>query len=271
MSQTGPWSVKGIDQRARDAAREAAHAEGITLGEYLNRLLMSVESSKPNEVAAPFEHRRPAPNAANDTIDKLTRRIEATEARSTLAITGMDHTILGLVARLEDAEQSSSTVASRVDGFIEELQETYAALQAKVQKLEDDDSSRENLEALKSLEQALGKLASHVFEENELAQNEALAVKGRVETGFAELNDRVEGMEVKVEKTLAETASRIDTAVSEAEQRAETQSREFTDRLSDLETHVNLKLSGIDRTEERLSAAEARMSEIPEFSQRCAG
>ena len=261
MSQTGPWSVKGIDQRARDAAREAAHAEGITLGEYLNRLLMSVESSKPNEVAAPFEHRRPAPNAANDTIDKLTRRIEATEARSTLAITGMDHTILGLVARLEDAEQSSSTVASRVDGFIEELQETYAALQAKVQKLEDDDSSRENLEALKSLEQALGKLASHVFEENELAQNEALAVKGRVETGFAELNDRVEGMEVKVEKTLAETASRIDTAVSEAEQRAETQSREFTDRLSDLETHVNLKLSGIDRTEERLSAAEARMSE----------
>ena len=24
MSQTGPWSVKGIDQRARDAARERA-------------------------------------------------------------------------------------------------------------------------------------------------------------------------------------------------------------------------------------------------------
>ena len=44
MSQTGPWSVKGIDQRARDAAREAAHAEGITLGEYLNRLLMSVDA-----------------------------------------------------------------------------------------------------------------------------------------------------------------------------------------------------------------------------------
>ena len=42
MNQTGPWSVKGIDQRARDAAREAASAEGLTLGEYLNRLLMSV-------------------------------------------------------------------------------------------------------------------------------------------------------------------------------------------------------------------------------------
>lgn len=261
MSQTGPWSVKGIDQRARDAAREAAHAEGITLGEYLNRLLMSVESPKPNEIASPFENRRPTPNAANDTIDKLTRRIEATEARSTLAITGMDHTILGLVARLEDAEQNSSSVASRVDGFIEELQETYTALQTKVQKLEDDDSSRENLEALKSLEQALGKLASHVFEENELAQNEALAVKGRVETGFADLNDRVEGMEVKVEKTLSETASRVEKAVNEAELRAEGASRELADRLSDLETHVNLKLSGVDKTEERLNATEARVNE----------
>ena len=182
MSQTGPWSVKGIDQRARDAAREAAHAEGITLGEYLNRLLMSVDAPRPNEVAYPFQNRRPTANAANDTLDTLTRRIEATEARSTLAITGMDHTILGLVARLEEAEQNSAAVAGHVDSLIEELKDTHSALQAKVQKLEADDTTRENLEALKSLEQALGKLASHVFEESELAQNEAQAIQGRRST-----------------------------------------------------------------------------------------
>lgn len=260
MSQTGPWSVKGIDQRARDAAREAAHAEGITLGEYLNRLLMSVEPPRPNEVAYPFENRRPAPNAANDTLDKLTRRIEATEARSTLAITGMDHTILGLVARLEDAEDNASAVAGRVDGLIEELQETYAALQDKVRKLEEDDGARENLDALKSLEQALGKLASHVFEENELAQNEVQAIKGRVETGFSELTDRVEGMEVKVEKTLSDAATRVETAVNEAELRAEGKARDLADRLSDLETHVNLKLSAADASDERLARVEARVT-----------
>ena len=264
MSQTGPWSVKGIDQRARDAAREAAHAEGITLGEYLNRLLMSVEAPRPNEVAYPFENRRPTPNAANDTLDKLTRRIEATEARSTLAITGMDHTILGLVARLEDAEQNSSAISGHVEGLIEELRETHSALQSKVQKLEADDSSRENLEALKSLEQALGKLASHVFEESELAQNETQAIKGRVETGFADLTDRVESMEVKVEHTLSDAASRVERAVDQAELRAEGTARELADRLSNLETHVNLRLSGVDKTDERLAGVEARVAQSVE-------
>ena len=264
MSQTGPWSVKGIDQRARDAAREAAHAEGITLGEYLNRLLMSVEAPRPNEVAYPFENRRPTPNAANDTLDKLTRRIEATEARSTLAITGMDHTILGLVARLEDAEQNSAAISGHVEGLIEELQETHSALQSKVQKLEADDSSRENLEALKSLEQALGKLASHVFEESELAQNETQAIKGRVETGFADLTDRVESMEVKVEHTLSDAASRVERAVDQAELRAEGTARELADRLSNLETHVNLRLSGVDKTDERLAGVETRVAQSME-------
>ena len=91
MSQTGPWSVKGIDQRAREAARDAATAEGMTLGEYLNRLLMASETSpQPNEVSEPYQGARPKPDAASSTLDRLTRRIEATEARSTLAITGMD-------------------------------------------------------------------------------------------------------------------------------------------------------------------------------------
>lgn len=50
MSQTGPWNKFSNDHRAREAAREAAMAEGITLGEYLNRLLMTVEDQpQPSE------------------------------------------------------------------------------------------------------------------------------------------------------------------------------------------------------------------------------
>ncbi len=39
MSQSGTWAARGIDQRAREAAREAARSEGLTLGEYLDRLM----------------------------------------------------------------------------------------------------------------------------------------------------------------------------------------------------------------------------------------
>ncbi|WP_034794787.1 peptidoglycan-binding protein [Hyphomonas beringensis] len=261
MSQTGPWSVKGIDQRARDAAREAASAEGLTLGEYLNRLLMSAEAPRPNEVSAPYESRRLRPDAASSTIDKLTKRIEATEARSTLAITGMDHTILGLVARLEDSEHNTASMTGHVESLLDELRETHEALQAKVRRMEQDNSARENLEALKSLEEALGKLASHVFEENELAQNEAQAIKGRVEAGFSNLNERVEGVETRVEDTLSKAAARVEKAVEQAELRAEGTARQLSERLTALEGQVNESMSTSGTEAPDLEAMNARISE----------
>ena len=36
MAQTAPWSVKGIDPQARDAAKEAARKAGMTLGAWLS-------------------------------------------------------------------------------------------------------------------------------------------------------------------------------------------------------------------------------------------
>ncbi len=260
MTQTGPWSVKGIDQRARDAARDAAMAEGLTLGEYLNRLLLASEAPAPREIAEPFETARPKPDAASNALDRLTRRIEATEARSTLAITGMDHTVLGLVARLENAEQGSAAIAGHVEGLIDEIKYTHEALQTKVRRLEQDDSARQNLEALKSLENALGKLASHVYEENELAQSEGLAIKGRVEAGFADVNERVERMETKVERTLSEAAARVEKAVSQAELRTEGAARHLSDRMSQIEAHVNERLSDTGDVQQRLNDVEADVS-----------
>jgi len=260
MNQTGPWSVKGIDQRARDAAREAASAEGLTLGEYLNRLLMSDEESQLNEISSLFRTPRPRPDATTNTLDRLTRRIEAAEARSTLAISGMDHTVLGLVAKLEQAEQNSNSVVGHVESLMDEIRDTYEALQSKVRRLEQDESNKQNLEALKSLEQALGKLADHVNDEGELAHHEAQAIKGRVEAGFADLTDRVEGVETRVESKLSDAAARVDQAVEQAEKRSEKAARELTTRLSTLESEVQERLATAGQTDERLTAVESDVS-----------
>lgn len=277
MSQTGPWSVKGIDQRAREAAREAAMAEGITLGEYLNRLLMSAEESHYEEMRSPYEgpsyghpsyrtpprpprseyrgEARPQQDAAT-ALERLSRRIEATEARSTLAITGIDHTVLGLVARIQNAEQTSAAVAGHVEGLIDEMRETHEALQAKVRRMEQDETGKQNIEALKALEAALGKLANHVYEEAELTQNETLAIKGRVEAGFADVTERVETIDTRVQRTLSETAARIDRAVEQAEQRAEGVTRHLSERMGQLETEVREQTSHLE------SRLDARASEI---------
>lgn len=256
MNQTGPWSVKGIDQRAR----EAANAEGLTLGEYLNRLLMADEEEQHNEISSLFRTPRPRPDAASGTLDRLTRRIEAAEARSTLAITGMDHTVLGLVAKLEKAEGSSNAVVGHVESLMDEIRDTYEALQSKVRRLEQDDTARQNLEALKSLEQALGKLASHVNEEGELAQNEAQAIKGRVEAGFADLTDRVEGVETRVESKLSDAAARVERAVEQAQKHSEGAARELSTRINAVESDVTQRFARIDESEQRLTAVESDVS-----------
>lgn len=270
MNQTGPWSVKGIDQRARDAAREAASAEGLTLGEYLNRLLMSDDYSLPNEISSLYRpqsrnHSEMAPpqpqqTTASSTLDRLTRRIEAAEARSTLAITGMDHTVLGLVAKLEQAEGNSHAVVGHVESLIDELRGTHEALQSKVRRLEQDESGKQNLEALKSLEDALGKLATHVYEESEMAQNDTQAIKGRVESGFADLHDRVEGMETKVQSTLSDAAARVEKAVQDAEKQSQGAAKEVAERLSAVEADVSGALESMEgtllRIQDRLNRAE---------------
>ncbi len=253
MSERGPWSVKGIDQRAREAARDAARMEGMTLGEYLNKLILEVSSdTQPNEI-----RRSGSPSRAESTLDQLARRVEAVEARSTLAITGIDQSVMGLIARLERAEDNQSVVATHVESFIDELRETHAALTEKIQTLEADDQAEQNLEALRSLEQALGKLATHVYEEGERQQEEGDAIRGRVEAGFAHLGERVEKVETGIESRLSDAAKRMEEAVEAAAQKAEAGNEA---RLSKVETDVSGAIGSMEETlvriQDRLNRAE---------------
>ncbi len=257
MNQRTPSGAGRIDQRAREAARAAARDEGLTLGDYLRRLLTeekTVDAPEPTE----------APDsgaAAASALDRLTRRIETAEARSTLAITGIDQSILGLVARLENTEQGQDALNAHVDGVIEDVLSTHEALKDKVRRLEEDESNARNLEALKSLEQALGKLASHVYEENALAQDEAIAIKARIETGLDDLSGKVEGMEAKVETTLSDAAKRVEQAVEKAELRAEGAARHLAERMGVLENDVAGRLDAVDTFETRVGTVESDVSD----------
>ena len=250
MSQTGPWSVKGIDARAREAARERARQEGMTLGEYLNSLILKGGEVGAQDIIAPIAAPKPKPQAGASSLNKLVSRIEAAEARSTLAITGIDQSVVGLLKRIEDAETEHIAMARHVDGVMDDLRSTYDALREKVRRIEEDDSAEQNLEALKALENALGKLASHVYEENALAQSENDAIKGRVEMGFTDVNERLESIDTKVEKTLTDAARRVEKAVEQAELRAEGTARHLSERMSTLDTKIGRQ----ERNEEQINS-----------------
>ncbi|MDJ1157981.1 hypothetical protein QNA08_07010 [Chelatococcus sp. SYSU_G07232] len=77
--QNAPWSVKGIDPEARDAAKEAARRAGMTLGEWLNGVIagqagQDIASRPP--LARPKAQRRAAvDHEAHDRVaDRLARR-----------------------------------------------------------------------------------------------------------------------------------------------------------------------------------------------------
>ncbi len=267
MSQYGSWSVKGVDDRARAVAKEKARLKGVTLGDYINNLLLEGHSEAgPRDLPyAPYSghgapHNPAAGGAHPAALDSLAQRIEAVEARSTLAITGIDQSVLGMLARLEGTENSSAAMAAEVEAMVDELRETHETLVEKVSALEEDDSGVKGLAAMKALEDALGKLAAHVYEEGRLTQDESAAIKGRVEAGFADLNDRVEGMEVKVESTLASAAQRVEKAVEQAELRAEGTSRHLSERFTAIESSVATKLSKVDEIDARMMAVEGDVS-----------
>src|SRR5450432_3004782 len=97
----GPWSIKGIDPRARTAARDQAQRRGVTLGQYLNSLLMEGAEVRVDGVEVADLHASEAPpedmRRMSAEIDLISQRIEAAQARNARAIAGVDKSILGVM------------------------------------------------------------------------------------------------------------------------------------------------------------------------------
>ena len=245
MSSYSSWSVKGIDDRAREVAKEKARLKGVTLGDYINELLLQGHSEAgPRDHAGPDGQRDLPVDPDAPSLDGLAQRIEAVEARSTLAITGIDQSVLGLLSRLESTESATSDLTTNVEDMISELRQTHAALIDKVEKLETTGDNKENLDALKALERALGKLASHVYEENTLAQEETAAIKGRVESGFEELTNRMNFVEDDVSQRLKTTATKVDQALRSAASKGDPEA--VMRRLTEMQTLVDNRVTGVE-------------------------
>src|SRR5512135_3516769 len=74
-----PWSVKGIRPEARETAREAARRSGLSLGEWLNSVIL--QQAAEEGVQAPLAHDDDDDYGeeiatVHQRLDDITRRIE---------------------------------------------------------------------------------------------------------------------------------------------------------------------------------------------------
>ena len=261
MPNYGSSNMKGIDRSVREAAREAAREEGLTISEYISRMLMEEESDPSpsvrdeetprynREAEEEFvETRRPQPQGRG-TFDKLISRLEAVEARSTLALTGIDQSIVGLVARLNKTDEKSDKVARNVSSLVDDLRETHEKLQEKVRAIEEDDTGARNLESLKSLEKALGELATHVRTEHARHDSDARDVRGQLQRGLDAIGTRVAAMEDHVEGKLDANSKKLDEALREAQSLANGAADGLAERVEE-------RLSKLDDFNDRMGAVE---------------
>jgi localization factor PodJL len=197
MTAAAPWSVKGIDPKAREVAKDLARRSGMTLGEWLNRMIIEGEGFDASALEAFGEPSRPSLAVNNDranpsyyetarggapsriearehpadevgrvavALDRLTDRIEAAEKRSAQAITGIDESVRGALQRLVAAEREQVAVAARFEGVVDEVKTDQTRAAERLRRIEAEAAGPRSAEALRALEGALGKVAGHLYE-----------------------------------------------------------------------------------------------------------
>jgi localization factor PodJL len=270
MTAAGPWSVKGIDPKAREVAKDLARRSGMTLGEWLNQMIIDggdgdLAPPPPFEDSAPSygqrqagprggafrpegrdpsrrrildemyreatfaqdaeaelrqqspgrripqrDYRDPSPGAFRQpdphraerassehdeselaritaALETLSARLETAEHRSTLAISGIDQSVMGVLSRLDGMDDSHGQTAARLEGAIDQVRDTHARVAERVRRMEQEDGSR--VDALRSLEGALSRLAGQMNESSV-----------RAEAATAQVSEDVEALGRRVNK-----------------------------------------------------------------------
>jgi localization factor PodJL len=194
-----PWSVKGIDPKAREVAKDLARRSGMTLGEWLNHVIL--EDDLPEDASSDEQMGERPTRAFDDmggavarlrlvssspqgraddmsrvayALDRLTDRIEASETRTGLAINGVEHSVRQAVARIDAAERQSHAAAVQAEA----VQSEQAMLAERLRQMDADPAGPRSPEALKVLDQSLVRLSNNV-ETYETRGREQLADMGR--------------------------------------------------------------------------------------------
>lgn len=198
MPSGGPWSVKGIDPRARARAKTAARREGMTLGEWLNRVILD---DGPDDGDDPRweNHLESYPGFSRGDsegdallrgmVERLTQRVESTEQQSSSVLNEVDRSISDLAERVESADQSWRLDQEKTRGVAEAARKAAEALALRVKRIEESGGTADP-QAMQAFENAFGKLAARVFRNETSSQRSAEIMQEALED-FGQATEQV--------------------------------------------------------------------------------
>ena len=224
MSKALPWNINGVGFDAREAARDAARREGLSLGEWLHGVIADSAHHAPHD-----ERGRPvSDHAERDRIDSVTARLErlsAAASRPRGRIVERDGERQRLrVVRDEDERRHSRRPAPLQDTEEDPVVEVVAAIEARAQRSE------------RRTEDALASVARYL--------ESAEARRTREQVGVATLAERLADIESRI-------ATQDTNPIKGALARLEARLEQIGLRN---ETEARAPQAGSDRLEQKLNA-----------------
>ena len=237
MSAAAPWSVKGIDPKAREVAKDLARRSGMTLGEWLNSMIMEDEEEgyatlpRRGPISESYERRNRSRrlddaydlpesdgHRISASIDVIAARLEAAERRSTVAIQGVDQAVAGLMRRLDGQDVETQGHARRIDDIAEELREGHRRLRAF-----ERDTGPMTQEGFAKVETSLGALSGRLYE-----------IEERQRLGVNDLRERMEAVEKAAgpgvgSELMTQVGARLDAAQNRTTEALKTLERSFAE------------------------------------------
>ncbi|MCW5758694.1 MAG: hypothetical protein KIS90_02855 [Phenylobacterium sp.] len=219
MSAGAPWSVKGIDPKAREVAKDLARRSGLTLGEWLNRIILEDElpdevthesqfAGRPLRAVGAPPHLRTVALAATPpdlarvagALDRLTDRIEASETRTGLAINGVEHSVRQALARIETAEREQHAQTARLEGLLAESNTQQSYFGERLRRMEAEPAGPRSAEALRAIEARLARADPELVVEavlQRLGDRLALA-ESRTAAALSDLQGSLAGLDRRI-------------------------------------------------------------------------
>ena len=115
-----PWSIKGIDEEARQAALEAARQAGLSLNEWLNQAIARHAAEEGVDPQFFAREGRESDNELRNlasSIAELTRRIRAMDVSSRAATSGLKDRLDEIEEKLGRADQGSGDDERRMQSL----------------------------------------------------------------------------------------------------------------------------------------------------------
>jgi len=273
-----PWNVAGIPSEAREAARAAARREGLSIGEWLTRRIVSGLS----EMSAPQETQREEWNgsyrseareaASRRDSDEMLDRVARSETETAGIYRRIEEQLRNVGRRL-DASERSQTESNRVMSkaavemniaareqaqAFDQLGSHVVNLSERVERVEHRDGSEGLRDAVKALHQGLSRLADQISETANQSATQISALAGNVETVGGRLGQARHDFQAATQ-ALENRIATLDERVRTVEKAAQSNTASLEHALETLEARQTVRKDDAAGTVAHLAETVSRL------------